>query len=286
MDESDGLPDEVLDEAGGNEMTAPQTGGETPTEANLPGAGDAPLLEVPGMGSESEADLLLQAANFVDAGGPVVVILLAMSVIALTIILVKLWQFTRLSVGSSAVARAAASLYREGRTEEALARLARQRNPGAQLLALAIGGHQRAELPEASLREELARLGSDQIESLRGGLRALEVIGGLAPLLGLFGTVLGMITAFQALEQAGSQVDPSILSGGIWEALLTTAVGLAVAIPVVAAHNWLERRIERQAQEMESLVTQVFTLDLSRPGHQVLPRDPQTTRLRLHAAGE
>jgi biopolymer transport protein ExbB len=56
-------------------------------------------------------------------------------------------------------------------------------------------------------------------------------------LLGLFGTVLGMVEAFRQLELAGSQVDPAVLSGGIWQALLTTAVGLAVAIPAVLAHN-------------------------------------------------
>ncbi len=71
-----------------------------------------------------------------------------------------------------------------------------------------------------------------------------------------------MIEAFQQLEQAGSQVDPALLSGGIWEALLTTAVGLAVAMPVVAALAWLERTVDRLSQVMESVVTQVFTRDL------------------------
>lgn len=65
-----------------------------------------------------------------------------------------------------------------------------------------------------------------------------------APLLGLFGTVLGMISAFQALQEAGSQVDPSILAGGIWVALLTTAVGLAVAMPTSVVLSWLEARMD------------------------------------------
>lgn len=285
MDESE-MPAEEL----GGELRASDLAEGAPADQTFPDVADAPLLEVPATEVASEPDLLLQMTQFVDAGGPVVVILLVMSIVALAIILLKLWQFARLGIGSNGRARAAAALYREGRTEEALARLGSQRNPAARLLALAIGGRQRADLSEAGLREELARLGSDQVESLRGGLRALEVIGGLAPLLGLFGTVLGMIAAFQAMEQAGNQVDPSILSGGIWEALLTTAVGLAVAIPAVAVHNWLERRIERQAQEMESLVTQVFTADLTRPAPQATaqaaPHDAQATRLRLHAAGE
>ena len=64
-----------------------------------------------------------------------------------------------------------------------------------------------------------------------------------------------MIEAFRKLSEAGNKVDPSILSGGIWEALLTTAVGLAVAIPAVAALNWLERRVDRVAFELDSIVT-------------------------------
>jgi hypothetical protein len=97
---------------------------------------------------------------------------------------------------------------------------------------------------------------------LRSWFRPLEVIASLAPLLGLFGTVLGMIKAFQQLESAGSQVNPAILSGGIWEALLTTAVGLAVAIPVVALLNWLERRVDRLAIEMESVLNRFYALEL------------------------
>ena len=68
-----------------------------------------------------------------------------------------------------------------------------------------------------------------------------------------------MIVAFQNMEAAGSRVDPSVLSGGIWQALLTTAVGLAVAIPVVAVHSWMERRVERIAASLNDAVTQVFT---------------------------
>jgi biopolymer transport protein ExbB len=97
------------------------------------------------------------------------------------------------------------------------------------------------------------------LHELRAFLRPLEVIATLSPLLGLLGTVLGMIVAFQQMEAAGRQVDPTVLSGGIWQALLTTAVGLAVAIPVVAVHSWLERKTDRVAHHMNDAVTRVFT---------------------------
>jgi len=82
-----------------------------------------------------------------------------------------------------------------------------------------------------------------------------------------------MIEAFRQLEAAGNQVNPAILSGGIWEALLTTAVGLAVAMPSVAALNWLERRVDRLAHEMDSTVSRVFTVDLS--GAEPAPAEEQ-----------
>ncbi|MDF2096430.1 MotA/TolQ/ExbB proton channel family protein [Aquibaculum arenosum] len=269
---------------------AEATGPEVDPIANgndgLDGMADAAPPEILGLPAEMLSPLAEPLA-LLQAGGAVVAILLVLSVVALAIILMKLWQFGRLGVGINRRARAALALYRSGRAEEALNRLTGARNPGARLLALAIRGRLRDDLPEPMLREELARLGSEEVEALRGGFRPLEVIGALAPLLGLFGTVLGMIAAFQALEQAGNRVDPSILSGGIWEALLTTAVGLAVAIPVVALLNLLERRVERQALEMESLVTQVFTVDLTAaPRVQRPAPDSHEGALRLHAAGE
>ena len=100
------------------------------------------------------------------------------------------------------------------------------------------------------------------LASLRSHLRTLEVIATLSPLLGLLGTVLGMIEAFRQLEISGNQIDPGILSGGIWQALLTTALGLGVAIPVVLAHSWLERKVDRCRHNMEDAVTRVFTRDL------------------------
>lgn len=203
-----------------------------------------------------------RALALIDAGGPIVVILLAMSVVALAIVFLKLWQFRAVRIGERKPIREAIALHRGGRVEEALAVLRPSRNPIARVLERAIRGRMREDLPESKVREEAVRVGSDQIEALRGLFRPLEVIASLAPLLGLFGTVLGMIDAFRNMERAGARVDPAILSGGIWEALLTTAVGLAVAIPVVAVLNWLERVVDRLSHDMESAVTQIFTEDL------------------------
>ena len=231
------------------------------TDGELSGA----ALPTTGMTEEAvggPAGAFAQALELLQAGGPVVALLMAMSVVATAVILLKLWQFGRTNVGKSRNGRKALHLYKDGQVQEALAVAKRARSPVGEVMARAIRGLERG-LPEAKIREEVLRYGGDVLENLRGGFRVLEVIASLAPLLGLFGTVLGMIEAFRQLEAAGNQVNPAILSGGIWQALLTTAVGLAVAIPVVAILNWLERRIDGLAHEMDNLVTQVFTEDLS-----------------------
>lgn len=212
-------------------------------------------------GHPAVANLIETAGN----GGPVLIVLALLSIAAMTIVLVKLWQFARLRIGAYQPVDRALALWYQHRPEEAIAELAGRPQPTARLVHRTMTGLQAACTDVVLLREELTRFGLDLLEQLRGGLRALEVIATLSPLLGLLGTVLGMIEAFRELEQAGSQVDPSTLSGGIWQALLTTAAGLAVAIPVVMLHAWLERKVDAQGHRMDDAVTRVFTRDLSRP---------------------
>jgi biopolymer transport protein ExbB len=202
---------------------------------------------------------LSQALALYEAGGPVVAVLAAMSVIGLAIVLLKLWQFISLRIGNRGFVEPALRHWRQGEADQALAVLESSRNPIAQVMVTAVRGRLRPSLTESGLREEVTRQAVGHLESLRSHLRGLEVIANLAPLLGLLGTVLGMIEAFQQLQSAGTQADPSVLSGGIWEALLTTAVGLIVAIPAVIALNWLERVIDRFRHRLEDAVTQVFT---------------------------
>ena len=196
--------------------------------------------------------------QLLEIGGPVVWILLGFSVIAVSIVLIKIWQIMLLSPESTTTAKKAILLWKQNEPEQALS-LLKISKPLDELLALSMEGLRQAEIPKELLKEELQRVASLRINQLRSYLRPLEVIASLSPLLGLFGTALGMIMAFQQMELAGSQVDPSVLSGGIWQALLTTAVGLGVAIPAVVAHNWLERKTERVTVLINDGVTQVFT---------------------------
>ena len=202
-------------------------------------------------------------STLIGAGGPVVVILLAMSVLTVAVVLAKVVQFAVLRIGDTKPVRAGLASYRAGNHSEAIALLRGTRNPAAQVTADAIDRLPAAGHRTDLLREEIGRRAADALENLRSHLRTIEVVATLSPLLGLFGTVLGMIEAFQAMESAGNQVDPAVLSGGIWEALLTTAVGLAIAVPAVAAVNYLDRRVEQVTHVMEDAITQVFTASLA-----------------------
>lgn len=203
----------------------------------------------------------LQMSNLlklIELGGPIVAVLLIMSVFGLAIVLLKVWQFAAARVGRRRFIDPALDDWQAHRFEAALERLEGERNPIARTLTVAMRG-MAAGVDNAVVREESARVGARQLAGLRSYFRPLELIGSLAPLLGLLGTVLGMISVFGQLASAGGQVDPSMLSGGIWEALLTTAVGLIVAVPAVLALNWLERIVERLHEDMQDALTRVFT---------------------------
>ncbi len=197
--------------------------------------------------------------ELLETGGPVMWIIAGLSVLGLTIVLVKLVDFAAAGAWRRRAADAALADWKRGDSAAALERLESGRGPVAEVLHTAMAGRLDANRPDDLVREEVARSGAQWLERLRGGLRPLELIGSLAPLLGLLGTVLGMIDAFRELENAGGRVDPSVLSGGIWVALLTTAAGLSVGIPAVAASTWLERTLERLHHRMQDAATRVFT---------------------------
>ncbi len=206
-----------------------------------------------------EGGLAVQTLELANRGGVVIWVLLGFSLLGLAIVLLKLYQFARLRIWRRAWIDEAVQAIRNGEPASALAITRRNPGPFARVLAIAIEEHQREDLSDEVLREEVGRVGDAELGSLESYLRGLEVISSLAPLLGLLGTVLGMIRAFRRLEEAGTRVDPSLLSGGIWEALLTTAVGLAVAIPATAALAWLDSQVDGVRRTLADAVTRVLT---------------------------
>ncbi len=123
---------------------------------------------------------------------------------------------------------------------------------------------------ERRLAQDLAaQMAEKDLEDAEYGLPSLSVIAQSAPLLGLLGTVSGLITAFIRIEALAGAVNPSDLAGGIWEALLTTAVGLAIAIPALIAHSFFASRLQRFERELHLLLTRI-TDDFRRKGWEVV----------------
>ena len=222
----------------------------------------------------------------VGLGGPVVTLLLVLSVFAIALTLLKLHQFWREAVGSVRHSRAALHDWVHGRYADATRTAGADRSATGAALGAAMRLSQ-ACAPRHVIEEEVGRIAQLRIHGLQRGFRALDAIAQVAPLLGLFGTVLGMIEAFRQLQGAGSAVDPSMLAGGIWVALLTTAVGLAVAMPVSLILTWFESRVENERIAIETtlssfLVHGATAGSLAAPADIVAPSAPIAVE-RSHA---
>jgi len=192
-------------------------------------------------------------------GGPVMWLLVALAVIAALIVFAKWIQFAYLGINRSDFIHSAIGHWRKGNYMPAINTLGNhQKRPASQVVEAAMSGliDQRS---TDTVKDEVTRVAKLQVARLRSWLTPLELIAKISPLVGLLGTILGVMAAFRQLEQAGGQASLSLLSGGIWQALLTTALGLMIAIPTFVIHQWFERRIERSANLMQDSATQVLT---------------------------
>ncbi|WP_428623141.1 MotA/TolQ/ExbB proton channel family protein [Sedimenticola sp.] len=124
------------------------------------------------------------------------------------------------------------------------------------------------------LRSVGNRVRGHELQHMEYGLRTLGILGNTAPLLGLLGTITGMIKAFMVIEQAGGKVDAQALAGGIWEAMITTGVGLAVAIPLLILLHFLEGAVERRNQSMETTIALLLERRCNVPSYQDASEQP------------
>lgn len=185
----------------------------------------------------------------------VFVALAILSVMALTVTIFKILQFRRLGVGKSALADQVLDDWLNGRPEEAMRKAGQSDGVLARVLHAVMSG-QRARPNDPSYAEELGRQSAlVELSSMAARMRLLESVVQAAPMLGLLGTVIGMIDAFSALSQSTGAIDPAQLAGGIWTALTTTAIGLAIALATYFVANWLESRIDAERQDIEMAIS-------------------------------
>ena len=204
--------------------------------------------------------------SLLDLGGPVVYILLLLSIYALAVILYKLHVFYKVEFFNNENLSTSIDLWMSDKKKEAYDQLNETQNPESEVISFTMYQllkHKNiSQKVESDVREEISRLSEERIDYYSSKLDSLQVIAAIAPLLGLLGTVFGMIEAFQQMESAGKSVDPSILSGGIWEALLTTAAGLSVAIPIVVVESYFRSLINKFKRNVENGVTKILTANI------------------------
>jgi biopolymer transport protein ExbB len=187
--------------------------------------------------------------KFFAACGPVMWPILFFSVAMLAIFAERCWRFARLRPSPPSLPIRVAEHLSSGRREEALAAARADQGAVGRILCAAseVNLADREALETVIISAQQA-----EVRELDRYLPSLAMIGNLAPALGLLGTVTGMIKAFMVIQEMGGKVNAAVLAGGIWEAMLTTAFGLIVALPAMAAHGYLSSRVDRFHDDLQN----------------------------------
>jgi biopolymer transport protein ExbB len=206
---------------------------------------------------QEATDVPLQLQSVFDMvvnGGPVMIPIALCSVIALAYIVERSVRLRDGELGSRSLGRRVLAALRSSGPDDALAVCAERPRPLTRILAAGLtrAGNGRLELEKA-----VEDAGVREVKRLSANLKPLVVVGMIAPLLGLLGTVWGMIEAFSSIALEGGLGRPELLASGISQALITTAAGLTIAIPTQAAYYWFKGRIERFARRAEDLYVEL-----------------------------
>lgn len=194
-------------------------------------------------------------------GGPVMYVLAMLSIYTLAVIFYKIYQFVSYNIFRKDFIEPVMSAIKAAEFRKVEDVLARQHTPIARTMLVALHCVRNRDMTQQSREAEVARVGSNEVRYLEQHMRGLELVANCGPLLGLLGTVAGMVTTFSSLEQAGSRVDPSMLAGGIWVALITTIGGLVVGVFALAAHYVFDGIIEKTRATMLDLAVRILTMN-------------------------
>jgi biopolymer transport protein ExbB len=195
--------------------------------------------------------------EMVRLGGPLMWAILVASVLAFAIFVERLIYFHRSSMPLEPFLKGITNLLRQNRPEEALERCDEAYGPAVRVVQAAI---LKRHLPKEDLKELTQEVAQLQMPRLEAHLPALATIAYISPLLGLLGTVLGMIQAFMNMNVALGATPINDLAAGIWEALLTTAGGLSVAIPAYVAYSFLVARLQGIVTDMERAAIEIVQI--------------------------
>ncbi len=195
--------------------------------------------------------------TYVFKAGPMIVPILAASVFGLAICLERFFtlrRFGRLDMEQFSKAVCGKVLLQKANEAVTLCK----KHAAHPLPAMFVAALENRDLPREELEKMLERMGNHAVHDLEKRLGGLSAIVGIAPLMGFLGTITGLIGAFMAWEKAGSDITVSALAGGIYQAMLTTAAGLMVAIPLYICYNYFISRIKYYAHELSNYSSQLL----------------------------
>ena len=193
-------------------------------------------------------------------GGPLMILIVLCSVVAVAVVVERIMNLRKAQINTAEFMERISENIKRDKKNDAVDMCNAMPGPIAQILKAGILKHDR---PRSEIKEAIEEAGLHEVPRLEKNLGALATIAHISPLLGLLGTVTGMIRAFQVIEQkAGAlmPVNPGDLAGGIWESLVTTVAGLAVAIPTYVAYNFLVSKVDGFVLEMEKSATDVINI--------------------------
>ena len=209
---------------------------------------------------------LFSDTGFWGQGGAIIAVIGAASLVALAVFLSRMWELRRARVVPRRLVIQVRDLVLREEIAEALTLCRMDDSPLARVF---LAGLRHQGKPRDVVKEFLLEVGRHQGMLLHRGLRVLETVAVVSPLLGLLGTVWGMIDVFQAIEAHGVG-NAGALAGGIGTALYTTLAGLLVAIPVRIGHSAVTSKVDRLMLEMEEEALDLLGL-LGRTGEEVEP---------------
>ena len=198
-------------------------------------------------------------------GGPLMWVLLALSVLAIYIIGHKWWVINHASKIDPHFMQDIRDYMNEGKTKSAETLCRKYDNPVARMVETGI---RRMGRPMADIQSAIENIGNVEVARLEKGLPLLATIAGGAPMIGFLGTVLGMVKAFFNMSKAGNNIDITLLSDGIYTAMLTTVGGLIVGIIAYFGYNWLTSKVSDLVYKMESSTMEFIDIVLHEPGEE------------------
>lgn len=230
----------------------------------------------------------MDLADLFEQGGPLMWVILVSSIVGVAVFLERLWSLQRARVLPRSFVDRIRGLVSKRKTSEALLLCEENGSSIALLMAAALRTHQYGK-SRAGIKEAVEEVGNREVAHMDRNVEIVGTVASITPLMGLLGTVIGMISVFQNFVESykSGMVGPDTFAEGIWQALITTAFGLTVAIPMLLAYKFLQGRNDRLVVEMEEDAMGIVDLledaqrgdELARPAAQ-----SERSRARLRKA--